>query len=105
MVKICERGASLFAIDIDSGETPIHRRETPLAVASQPQAAAGIIPGKCLLRSIFWNRAEEILTKEQIFDSIIVEIADVHRKHRRELRFSRQRYPVKMGPAVQKYAG
>ena len=45
------------------------------------------------------------MAEKQIFDSVSIKIADVNRKHRRQLRLPGQRHPFETRTSVEKYSG
>jgi len=82
-IEIGDRGAALFAMDVDARRCRREWTQLAVAVPLQQQASPAIEPGH-------WRRqVETILTQEKILLPVAIKVGNCHRKSRGELRLPR----------------
>ena len=85
VIEITQRQPALLAIHAQTALLAGHRRETPVTLSQQEQAASGILSRRVGLG------AEKVLGQHEIFAAVAIQVGRAHPESRSHLRLDRER--------------
>jgi hypothetical protein len=96
-VKVANRGAPPFSINLQPAQLPGHRFKASAAIPTKQNSTPGIAAHSLGLHF------KEVLGHKQVFLPIAVKIAGANSEARRELRLIRKRHGLKLAGSIQKH--
>jgi hypothetical protein len=95
LVKVCDRSATLLAINFDAGLLAGHGLQPSRSITAQQQPAA------CVIARDFRLIGKKILAQKNVLMAVAIEISDADAERRSKLSLRGQKLHLKMVGAIQ----